>query len=313
MPNIRAVFADPKSKERLVIRDTAAPVPTRNEAIVAVKAISLNLGEVRRSLTADVEWRPGWDLAGIVEQPASDNSGPKSGARVVGFLPFGAWAEKAAVPANSIAALPDNVSFAQASTLPVAGLTALYSLERGGFLLGRKVLITGASGGVGHLAIQIARDAGAYVIAVVRSDRRSAMVKKAGAHEVVISEDLSQARAFAPYELILESVGGRALGAALSMLAVGGTCVLLGVSESAEVTFNARTFFATGGAGLYGLILFHEVVAKPASTGLERLCAMVSSGRLVPHIDCEAPWTQIADVARRLYDRKIPGKAVLLI
>ena len=93
---------------------------------------------------ASTGWRPGWDLAGTVELEAEDGSGPRTGRRVVGLLPSGAWAEVVAVPTHSLAELPDTVSFAQAATLPVAGLTALYGLEQGGGLLGQRVLITGA-------------------------------------------------------------------------------------------------------------------------------------------------------------------------
>ena len=75
------------------------------------------------------------------------------GARVVGLLPSGAWAELVAVPTNSLAELPESVSFELAATLPVAGLTALYALETGGGLIGRSVLVTGASGGAGNFGI----------------------------------------------------------------------------------------------------------------------------------------------------------------
>src|SRR5207302_7521683 len=107
---------------------------------------------------------PGWDLAGIVENEAADGSGPRTGSRVVGMLNPGAWAEVVAVPTSILAEIPESVSFAQAATLPVAGLTALWALEHGGLLLDRLVLITGASGGVGHFACQITRKAGAPYI-----------------------------------------------------------------------------------------------------------------------------------------------------
>ena len=120
----------------------------------------------------------------------------------------GAWAELVAVPTAVLAEIPDTVTFAQTATLPVAGLTALYAVEKGGFLLNRKVLVTGASGGVGHFACQLARQAGASVVAVVRRAERAASVKEMGAHEIVIGEDLSLARPFGPYHLIVDTLGG---------------------------------------------------------------------------------------------------------
>src|SRR4030095_4755915 len=96
-------------------------------------------------------WRPGWDLAGVVERSAADGSGPAVGERVVGFLPEGAWAQRVVVPSNALAELPDKVTFSQAATFPVAGLTALHALDEGGPLLARRVLVTGATGGGGAL------------------------------------------------------------------------------------------------------------------------------------------------------------------
>lgn len=312
MATRRAVVVDPQVTGRLALREVDLPPLASSEALVRVSAISLNLGEVRRSLTmAEAGWRPGWDIAGVVERAATDGSGPKVGARVVGFVPSGGWSELVPVPTLSLAELPPSVSFAQAATLPVAGLTALYALAQGGFLLGKSVLVTGASGGVGHLGCQLAREAGARVIAAVRSAARVDLVKEAGAHDVVIGADLTSAATLGPYDLILESVGGRSLANALTMLAQDGTCVLYGVSESSEVSFEAQRFMRIGGANLYGLILFHEIKQRPAGQGLTQLLRLVEDGRLRPAIEVEAPWTQIAEVASRLYERKIAGKAVL--
>lgn len=131
MGKIQAVVVDPGVPQRLVFRDIDLPQPAPNEVLVRVAAVSLNRGEVRRSLTADAGWQPGWDLAGTIETPAADGSGPFPGTRVVGFVRSGAWGELVAVPTNAIAVLPDSVSFAQAATLPVAGLTAYHALKQG--------------------------------------------------------------------------------------------------------------------------------------------------------------------------------------
>ena len=308
---MRAVVVDPSSEGRLILKEVPPPVALPSEAVVRVAALSLNRGEVRRAMAAEAGWRPGWDLAGTVAVAAANGAGPAAGTRVVGLLGAGAWAETVAVPANALAVLPEGVSFAQASTLPVAGLTALYALAKGGYLLARPVLITGASGGVGHFAVQLARQAGAHVVGLVHQERHAAFVAAAGAHAVVVTADGKEAAAHGPYHLILDSVGGATLGSVLAQLDERGTCVSFGVSAGPEATFDVRRFFGTGGCTLYGFILFHEIEAAPAANGLARLAQMVADGRLTPHIDVEAPWSDVAQVAQSLLERRYPGKAVL--
>ena len=305
-----AVVVDPEAPGRLVIRQGADPAADRGEAVVRVRAISLNRGEIRRAGMAAAGWRPGWDLAGDVERAAADGSGPRAGTRVVGLLPEGAWAQRVAIATHALAALPDTVTFAQAATFPVAGLTALHALARGGLLVDRRVLVTGATGGVGDFAVQLARLAGAHVTAVARRAEQSATLRELGAHDITVGDEISPSP---KYDLILDSVGGRTLGTALAALERGGTCVTFGVSAGAEVTLDARTFFVGGRATLYGFYLFQELGLEPASVGLRRLADLVAAGQLTPHISVERPWTEIGQVARDLIDRRFPGKAVLRV
>ena len=310
---LRAVIVDPESEGRLSVAEVDEPEPAPSEAVVRAAAVSLNRGEVRRAEVAEPGFRPGWDLAGTVERGAADGSGPQEGSRVVGFLASGAWAELAAVPTNALAELPVGVSFEEAATLPVAGLTALYALDKGGNLLGKDVLITGASGGAGQFALQLARMSGARVVALVRRPEHEVLAREAGAHEIAVDESGAAAEEYGPYHLILDSVGGEVLGNALSMLAPEGTCVSFGVSGGPEVTFDARELYLTGGAMLYGFILFHEVVARPASEGLTLLVKLVEEASLRPRIEVEAPWTHVGQVAAQLIDRDYTGKAVLRV
>ena len=113
MPSIRAVVADPNATGHLSIAGVDTPVPLPSEAVVRVRALSLNRGETNRAQRAPAGWRPGWDIAGLVEQ-ASAEGGPKVGERVVGLLSSGAWAELVAIPTTNLAVLPDGVSFEQA-------------------------------------------------------------------------------------------------------------------------------------------------------------------------------------------------------
>lgn len=305
-----AVVVDPEAPGRLVIRPVSDPVPDRDEAIVRVRAISLNRGEVRRAGMAAAGWRPGWDLAGEVERPAADGTGPRAGARVVGLLPEGAWAQRVAVPTHALADLPDTVTFAQAATFPVAGLTALYALAKGGLVVDRRVLITGATGGVGDFAVQLARLAGAHVTASARRADQAPALRQLGAHEVTVGDEIPPSPKF---DVILDSVGGRTLGSALAALERGGTCVNFGVSAGSEVTFDVRTFFVAGRTTLYGFYLFQELGNEPASVGLRRLANRVAAGQLTPHVSVERPWKDIAQVAQDLMSRRFSGKAVLTV
>jgi NADPH2:quinone reductase len=306
----RAVVVDPEAPGRLVIRPVPDPVADRGEAVVRLKALSLNRGEVRRSGMAAAGWRPGWDLAGTVERVAADGSGPRTGARVVGMLGEGAWAERVAVPTHALAELPDKVTFSQAATFPVAGLTALYALAKRGPVLARRVLVTGATGGVGDFAVQLARLGGAHVTASVRRAEQAAMVRQAGAHEVCVGDEIPPVP---KYDLVIESVGGRTLGTALAALERGGVCVTLGVSASAEVTFDTRQFFVSGRTTLYGFYLFVELGNEPAGEGLRRIAELVAAGQVAPRISLERPWTEIGQVAQDLMARRFPGKAVLTL
>ena len=310
----RAVIADPTVDGVLTIREIPEPMPLPNEAVVSVKAFSLNRGEVRMSRAPRPNWRPGWDIAGVVTQEAADGSGPKAGTRVVGIMRFGGWAEQVAVPTHQLAALPENVTFAQASTLPVAGLTALHCLIKGGFLLEKHVLVTGATGGVGDFAIQLAKLGGAKVVANIRKPEQEAQVREIGADFVVIGEDLPGAEQYRPYALVLDSVGGTTLGRALEILDENSVVVSIGTSGGNLVTFDAQKFYGTGMTQLIGLILFDELkVVESATLGLERLAGLVSQGRLTPRISLEADWSQVAEIAQQLLDRAYPGKAVLHI
>ncbi|MEO8973643.1 MAG: zinc-binding dehydrogenase [Ktedonobacteraceae bacterium] len=309
MSLIRAIVVDPEVPGRLAIKEVEAPQAGPSEALVQVEATSLNRGDVGRAMIAEAGWRPGWDLAGTVIKQAANGTGSKVGSRVVGMLAGGgSWAEQVAVPTNSLAEIPASVTFAQAATLPIAGLTALHALEKGGFLLNKRVLITGSTGGVGLFTHQLARLSGAYVVGTARQARHEALVREAGANEVIVGDDISEASAYGPYHLIIESLGGKALESALSLLTPGGTCVTLGwsASPSGTATIDVRKFVQTRGTTLYALNL-----AEERSEDLAWLAQMVAEQRLRTSIEVEASWHDIGEVAQRFQQRQFTGKAVL--
>jgi NADPH:quinone reductase len=263
MNTMRAIVVTPDAPARLAIDRVTPTEPAPSSAVVRVAAISLNRGEVRRTQSDPAGARPGWDLAGVVERAAADGSGPPVGSRVVGFVPSGAWAEVVAVPTQALALIPDSVTFSQAATLPVAGLTALLGLEKAGSLLGRTVLITGASGGVGDFGVQLARQTGAQVVALVRAEARAERIRQLGAQVVAVGETAAAAAAYGPYHLVFDGIGGDVLASALPLLAPDGMAVAYGRTVGTSITFDLGQFFGKGGLSLYGFILFHEVSRWP--------------------------------------------------
>ena len=216
----RAVVVDPEAPGRLVIKPVAAPVPDRGRGgrrrprAVAQPRRGPAVDHGGGGLAARAGTSPAWSSA----------LPPTARARARGRA---SWASsprargpsRSSVPTHALAELPDKVTFSQAATFPVAGLTALHALAKGGLLLGRRVLVTGATGGVGDFAVQLARLAGAHVTASARRADQAAALRQLGAHEVVVGDDIP---ATPKHDLVLESVGGRTLGTALAALERGG-------------------------------------------------------------------------------------------
>jgi NADPH:quinone reductase-like Zn-dependent oxidoreductase len=303
-----ALVASPRSEERVELRTVEDPAPAPDETLVRVQAISLNRGEVHRLAAAEDGTRFGWDVAGTVERAAANGQGPEAGTRVVGFVYSGGWAERVAISNLKLAPIPDGVSFAAASTLPVAGLTALRTLRLGGFLLDRRVLVTGASGGVGRFAVQLAADAGAHVTAVSSSAERAE-----GLHEIGAAEIVGQiGEAQGTYDLILESVGGDSLAEAVRLAAPAGTIVSFGNSARRPTTFDISPYYAKE-TRLVGFLLLSPLQHPDFRGDLGHLLDRMAAGKLDPQIGLEVSWHEAASALAALRARRVQGKAVLTL
>jgi NADPH:quinone reductase-like Zn-dependent oxidoreductase len=291
------------------LREVEEPELAPGSALVRVKAVSLNRGEVRALGSAEEGWRAGWDLAGTVERAAGDRTGPVAGTRVVGLVRDGAWAELVAVPTNQLAAIPDSVTDAAAATLPLAGLTAYWTLRIGGASPDRRVVVTGAAGGVGRFAVQLAAHEGADVIAVVGRPERGEGLDTLGACTVSVGMPSS-----GEYHTILESVGGSSLASALGIVAPHGVIVSYGNSSGETTTFDPSVFYRRSGARLLGFLIFPEIERSGGVTAdLMLLAQMVAEGHLETEIGLEVDWRDAAGAFRALLDRQVSGKAVLRV
>ncbi len=304
-----ALVNTPSAQLPVQLREFDEPVAAADEAIVEVHAFSLNRGELALLANRPEGWRPGQDVAGVVTKAAADGSGPKEGTRVVALVDGAGWSQRVAAPTARMAALPDNVSFASAATLPVAGLTALRLVRLGGSLLGRRVLITGAAGGVGRFAVQLAALAGAEVTGVVGGPERASGLVERGATSVVST--IQEAEGL--FDLILESVGGASLLGAISKVAPGGIIAMFGMSSREQTPINFAAFAGHAGARLQAFFIYES--GTPASMGVDlgTLVSLVASGKLMTEIGLEDSWHNVYRATAALRDRKVNGKAVFHI
>ena len=310
---MRAVVVEPDAPGRLAIGLADPPAPSAGEAVMAVRAFSLNRGEVNFAQAKPRGARIGWDVAGVVEREAADGSGPPKGSRVVGFLPAAdGWAERVAVPSDYLARIPDGVTDVDAAALPVAALTALYGIERAHRLLGAKVLVTGASGGVGLFGVQLAKHMGAHVIAQLRNDRQKRTLDDLGVEVVVdaIGEELARR---GPYRLIFDGVGGSVLSHTLPELTTGGVAVVYGVTAAQTADLPIGPLLGSGNASVQGFNLYHEARMEPARAGLSRLLDLVRNGSLRTFVERTGGWSEVGQTAADLLARRFQGKAVLEI
>ena len=189
------------------------------------------------------------------------------------------------------------------------GAVSLHVLRRMGQLLGRRVMITGASGGVGRYAVQLAARAGAEVVAISGNPAQEPSLRALGAHEVHADPAKVDRAVFA----VLDNVGGRQLEDAFGALQAGGMLVSVGRSSEEDAVLPPDAFLATEGRhdrSIRTFFLFGDP-ATDFSADLTWLAAEVAAGRLDPGISWRGPWTRYAEAAQALLDRRLHGKAVL--
>ena len=292
----------------LAISNLPDPAPKAGEVLVRVKAAGVNPvdGAVRAGhykLLGEPPFILGWDISGTVEALGAGVSGFRIGDEVFGMPRFpkqaAAYAELAAVPADEIAPKPSGADHIQAGALPLAGLTAWQGLVRhGGLKSGQRVLIHAAAGGVGHLAVQIAKAHGAYVIATT-SPQKLDFVRSLGADEVLDYTKGDFADKLRDIDLVLETVGGDHAEHSLKVLKRGGVLVsLLNVSDATKTQASAQG------------IRVERMSVVPDREGLLKLAQLIDAKKLAVHVAKSFPLEQ-AGAAHAFLATKPIGKVVL--
>lgn len=298
-----AVSNAPHTPEGIEIKETDDPEPDDNEAVVRLGASSLNRGETVLLATRPAGWRPGQDVAGVVDRPAADGSGPDAGERVVGRVEGEGWAEYAAVPTNRLAVLPDQVALDAAATLPIAGLTALRVLRLGGNLLGKRVLITGASGAVGRFQIQLAVAQGAHVTAVAAIEHANGLHALGADHVIQSVGD-----GVGSYDLVSESIGGTVLADAIANTAPGATVVTIGATSGERTPIWQNDFFGHENIVIRPFMSYAS--ADPDGDDLDTLISLLADGSLDASIGLRVTWRNAHEGLQALKDRQVHGKVV---
>ncbi|RZB15716.1 alcohol dehydrogenase [Streptomyces sp. F001] len=299
---VRALVVDPSAPAAVRLAEVPDPVPGPNQVLVDVSHASLNYGDLNdaRSGRVPVGAVLGSDAAGVVVQAAADGTGPVVGTRVVA-LTSGAFAERVAIDVGALAKVPKGLDLAQAVALPVAGVAALRSLRAAGIGPDKRVLVTGASGGVGRFAVQLAARAGAHVIASVGSTARGEGLAETGADEVLIGLEGLQR----PVDVVIDSVGGPQLVAAWDLLAPGGSVQSVGWTSGEPAVFPP---YATVGPAKS---LTSFVIEGDTGADLAILAELAAEGALTVEIGWQGSWDRFDEAAEALRGRRISGKAVL--
>ncbi|CAL9655227.1 zinc-binding dehydrogenase [Streptomyces sp. NPDC057340] len=286
------------------------PEPRPDQAVVEVRAVSVNRGDLSLLGMLPPGSRLGFDVAGTVVRAAADGSGPPVGSRVAGVAERDGWSERVALSTTRLAALPDGVEWTDAAAVPVAGLTALYALRHAGSLLGRRVLVTGASGGVGRIAVQLARAAGAEVAAWAGSAERLKGLAELGAAEASTYD--AGPGATRPVQVLVDSVGGEVFRSAYQLVERGGTVVCYGNTTRADLCLPFDWGHARPGVRIQYIHLFDEMPRRPVGNDLGVLLRLVARGELDPQVAFVGDWTDPRPALRGVGERQVNGKAVLV-
>jgi NADPH:quinone reductase-like Zn-dependent oxidoreductase len=303
--------------------DIDTPVVNADAVLVRVHAAAVGKGDwltvqglpyvarLRYGLPNPKQRVPGFDVAGRVEVVGSNVSQLEPGDAVFGWCD-GSFAEYASVPEGQLVRKPTNLSFEQAAAVPISGFAALQALrDTGGVQAGQRVVIIGASGGVGSFAVQLAKAFGAEVTGVC-STKSVELVRSIGADQVIDYTQEDFTRTGQHYDLILEMAGNRSLADLRRALTPKGTLVLVGGSGGRWFMGTGRTLRAVLVSPFVGQQL-RSFFSKPTGADLVVLKELIEAGKVTPVIDRTFPLSETSAAIRYVGERSTQGKTVITV
>jgi len=297
----------PGGPEVLKYEDAPRPKPGVAEILIRVQAASVNPADwqmvSRNPSNRQYPWIAGYDVSGIVTALGEGVSGYEVGDEVYGMLspkPAGAYAEYAVAPISQVARKPESLTHTQAAAMPIVGLTAWQSLLRAGELSsGQTALIHAAAGGVGHIAVQMAKWKGAHVIGIA-SGRNEEFLREIGVDEFIDYTKVRFENVVRDVDVVLEMFGGDTVERSLKVLRKGGIFVSIKRSHAPEV------------AAQYG-IQSRYILAKSNAVDLERIAQLIDKGSIKPHVSTVMPLCEARKAFELSQEGHTRGKIVLQV
>lgn len=308
--------------EVLAVQDVENPKPAAGEVLVRVRAAGIAKGNWLLTHGLPFIARPSYGLrrpndpiaglqfAGVVEKSNASDSDLAVGDEVFGQHP-GAFAELVAVPATTLARKPAQVSFEQAAATPISGLAALQAVRTARVAAGQRVLVVGASGGVGSFTVQIAKARGAHVTGVA-STRNLERLRALGADDAIdYKREAIDARG-KPYDVVIDIAGNRSISTLRRVLTVDGTLVIVGGSGGPLTMGFGRTV----GAMLLNRFVRHRILgllSQPNPADLQELAALMAEGHLTPLVQPPVQLERAPEAIERVGRGEVAGSLVVAL
>jgi NADPH:quinone reductase len=312
--------------ETLVFEDVPSPQAGPGQAVVSVRAASLNFPDVliienKYQIKPPLPFSPGSEMAGIVKEVGPGETRVKPGDRVMGVSGFGAFAEEVLIDAERLMRVPDGLDDQQAASFPLTYATSDHALrDRGQLRAGETLLVLGAAGGIGISAIEVGKALGARVIACASTDEKLAVCREHGADETInyrredLRDRIKALTAGKGIDVVCDPVGGPYTEPALRSMAPRGRLLVIGFAsdEIPRIPLNLALLKECSIVGVFwGNFARREHEAFFESA--RQLEAWVASGRLRPHISASYALSDAKEALRLMADRQAIGKIVLTV